>query len=189
MNKNQKIFLVSFISLFLATPSFASPFKGENKNIKWVSNTPDEFVKNLTHTQSAERSQVDVGEIDLDGDGQDETIKVIWSREWRNHALTIEIYKDNELIETLKNDFGYQPNYKIENIDEDKMKEIIIWSGRWDFRTPGADGIAQEDYEGLDSPHKYIVATYKWIQGGYSLWDIYTTKNQYDPYVEEQPRE
>ena len=209
----KSIFLITFILLIIPLLSWATPFeemikdnptipqpiiknpkpfKGEHKNINWTSITPDEFVTVVNSTRHYEiysdRGQVDEGKIDLDGDGQDETIKVIWRGEVDTHSLTIEVYKDNELIETLNNDFGTQPNYKIEDVDGDKKQEIIIWSGRWDFRTPGDDGIPDENYEGFTTPHKYIVATYKLVQGGYSLWDIYTTKEKYEPFVEEQPR-
>ena len=104
-----------------------------------------------------------------------------------DHFLTIEVYKADKLLSTLKGEFGIQSNYKIEDIDNDGRKEVIIWSGLWDPRLPGEDGITEATYEGHSAPHRYVVATYKLIRGEYCLWDIYTTKKNYDPFCEEQP--
>jgi len=127
--------------------------------------------------------------IDIDNDGKKELIKVIYGAGVSDKPLTIEVYKDGELISTLKGEFGIQSNYKIEDVDNDGKKEIIIWSGLWDFRMAGEDGVTEETYEGHSAPHRYIVATYKLLRGEYYLWDIYTTKKKYEPFCEQQPRE
>jgi len=126
--------------------------------------------------------------IDLDGDKKIELVKVMYSAGVSNKLLTIEVYKNGRLISTLKDKFGIQSNYKIEDIDNDGKKEIIIWSGLWDFRMPGEDGVTEKTYEGHSAPHRYVVATYKLLRGEYYLWDIYTTKKKYEPFCEEQPK-
>ncbi|MDP8260931.1 MAG: hypothetical protein P9M01_01135 [Candidatus Kappaea frigidicola] len=127
--------------------------------------------------------------IDIDNDGKEELIKVIYGGGVSDKPLTIEIYKDGKLIATLKGEFGIQSNYKIEDVDNDGKKEIIIWSGLWDFRMAGEGGVTKETYEGHSAPHRYIVVTYKLLRGEYYLWDIYTTKKKYEPFCEEQPKE
>ena len=125
--------------------------------------------------------------IDLFGDNTKELVKVIYSSGISDKSLTIEIYKDKKLISTLKGDYGIQSNYKIDDLYHDGKKEIIIWSGLWDFRLPGEDGITDKTYEGHSAPHRYIVAIYKPVRGEYCLWDIYTTKKKYEPFSEEMP--
>lgn len=127
--------------------------------------------------------------IDLDGDKKPELVKVMYGPGVSDKFLEIEVYKAGKLISTLKGEYGIQSNYKIADIDKDGRQEIIIWSGLWDFRMPGEDGITEATYEGHSAPHRYIVATYKLIRGQYYLWDIYTTKNKYDPFCEEVPRD
>jgi hypothetical protein len=127
-------------------------------------------------------------QIDLDGDKTNELIKVLYGRGISDKFLTIEVYKAGMLISTLKGEYGIQSNYKIEDIDSDGRREIIIWSGLWDFRLPGEDGITEETYEGHSGLHRYVVATYKLLRDEYYLWDIYTTKKKYLPFTEEQPK-
>ena len=127
--------------------------------------------------------------MDIDNDGKDELIKVMYGEGVSDKPLTIEVYKDGKIISTLRGEFGIQSNYKIEDVDNDKRKEIVIWSGLWDFRMAGEDGITDQTYEGHSAPHRYIVATYKLLRGQYYLWDIYTTKKKYEPFCEKQPEE
>ena len=126
--------------------------------------------------------------IDLDGDRTDELIKVLYGHGISDKYLTIEVYKNGKLISILKSEFGIQSNYKIEDIDNDGKKEIIIWSGLWDFRIAGEDGITESTYEGHSAPHRYVVSTYKLPRGEYYLWEIYTTRKKYEPFCEEQPK-
>lgn len=184
-------FATTFDNMLMHHPSTSQSFMGEHKNIKWVLHTPT-LTPDLAQPEKDEadyRGQVDVGKIDLDGDGKDETIKAIWNGGVTDHFLTIEVYKNDKLISTLKSEFGIQSNYKIENIDGDGKKEIIIWSGLWDSRQPGEDGVTESTFEGHSAPHRYVVATYKLIRGEYLLWDIYTTKNKYEPFSDQQPKE
>ena len=127
--------------------------------------------------------------IDIDNDGKEELIKVIYGGGVSDKPITIEVYKDDKLISTLKGEFGIQSNYKIEDVDNDGKKEIIIWSGLWDFRMAGEEGVTEETYEGHSAPHRYVVAIYKLLRGQYYLWDIYATKKKYEPFCEEQPKE
>jgi hypothetical protein len=124
-------------------------------------------------------------QIDVDGDGANELVKIIYGPGVSNKHLTIEVRKDGELMSTLEGEFGVQSNYRIEDVDGDGKKEIIIWSGLWDPRLPGEEGVTA--YEGHSSPHRYVVATYKLLRSQYTLWDIFTTKNKYEPYCEEMP--
>jgi len=180
---------LTFDEMLVRHPSKSQPFMGEQKNIKWVSHTPDGPEEAFTgpNAEADDRGQIDVGEIDLDSDGKSETVKVIWHGGVSDHGLVIEVYKDNKLISTLKGEYGIQSNYKIENVDSDNKKEIIIWSGLWDFRMPGEDGVTEDNYEGHSGLHRYVVAIYKFFRGEYYLWDIYTTKKKYEPFCEEQP--
>jgi len=197
---------VTFDEMLGHHPSKTQSFWGyQYKNIKWVSHTPDtlndpeeqkaleEAVTGLD-AEADDRGQTDIGMVDLDGDTKEETVKVIWGGGVSDHSLTIEVYKDGRLISTLDDrEHGIQPNFKIEDVDGDGRKEIIIWSGLWDFRMPGEDDITEENYEGHSGPHRYVVATYKFIKGHefrpdeYYLWDIYTTKKKYEPFCQEQP--
>ena len=185
---------LTFDEMLVRHPSKSQPFMGEQKNVKWVSHTPDGPEEAFTGSdaEADSRGQVDEGRIDLNSDGKDETIKVIWGPGVSDHSLTIEIYKDNKLISTLGDELGgIQANYKIEDVDKDGRKEIIIWSGMWDPRLPGEDDITEATYEGHSGLHRYVVATYKLIDSSsgyqYILLDIYITKKKYEPFCEEQP--
>jgi len=118
--------------------SKSQPFMGEHKNIKWISHEPflpKEMESDvISPTEADYRGQVDIGKIDLDGDGKEETLKIIWGHGVSDHSLTIEVYKGDKLISTLKGEYGIQSNYRIADIDKDGKQEIIIWSGLWDFR-------------------------------------------------------
>ena len=170
MVKKQFICLVAFI--LLAMPLYAAK---------------DYIIKNPGDDEAA--PVITNHKIDINGDKKLELVKVIYGLGVSDKALTIEVYKDNKIISTLKGEYGIQSNYKIKDIDGDGNKEIIIWSGLWDPRMAGEDGITEATYEGHSSPHRYVVATYKLIRGEYYLWDVYTTKKKYEPFCEEQPRD
>jgi len=163
------------------------PFGGcEYKNIKWVKHIPINTAKDL---EEGVIGQTDIGRVDLDGDGKEETLKVMWMPGVSANPLTLEIYKADKQISKLQDRFGVQSNYKVEDVDKDGKKEIIIWSGLWDFRLIGEDGVTDETYEGHSASHRYVVATYKLMRGEYYLWDIYTTKKKYEAFCEEQPKD
>ena len=194
-----------FDNMLLSHPNKTQAFMGEQKNIEWIAHSPEvlkdpkeekEMEESVTgpDAEADDRGQVDIGKIDLYGDGKKETIKAIWGGGVSEHSLKIEVYKDNKLIATLKNDLGIQSNYKIEDLYHDGRKEIIIWSGLWDFRMPGEDGATEENYEGHSTAHRDVVEIYKLIKGTdyrddqYMLWDVYTTKKKYEPFCEEMPK-
>lgn len=168
MNKKQLVFFLTL--LFIPISCFA---------------VQDYFV---AKEQEADEPTLHEHKIDLDGDKKSELVKVIYGLGVSDKFLTIEVYKAGKLISTLKGEYGIQSNYKIEDVDKDGKQEIIIWSGLWDFRMPGEDGVTEVTYEGHSTPHRYVVATYKLIRGQYYLWDIYTTKNKYGPFCEEMPK-
>ena len=191
MNKKQLIVAwIVIIYLYpLVTNAMTSPFLGyQYKNINWIEHIPDEAAESYKD-EGGSGGQVDIGLVDLEGDGQDETIKVTWGPGVSDHVLTIELYKDREMQELISHlqPHGIQPNFKVEDIEVDGRFEIIIWGGLWDFRMPGEGGVTKETYEGHSDFHRYIVATYKFMRGEYYLWDIYTTKKKYEPFCEEQP--
>ncbi|MBF0593888.1 MAG: VCBS repeat-containing protein [Candidatus Omnitrophica bacterium] len=126
-------------------------------------------------------------QIDIDGDGRAELVCVNYGPGVSDKSLEIEIRKGDKLIDTVKNQFGIQPNYKIEDVDKDGKKEIIVWGGLWDPRMAGEDGVTEETVEGHSAPHRYVVATYKLIRAQYYLWDVYSTKKKYEPFCEQQP--
>jgi len=180
----------TFDEMLIHKTSTIQPFLGNHyKNIEWVSHNPILLNGEEPYDEEADfRGQIDVGKVDLDGDKKDETVKVIWSGGVSDHFLTIEVYRDSEIISTIKGEFGIQSNFKIEDIDGEGKKEIIIWSGIWDPRMPGEDGVTETTYEGHSGLHRYVVATYKLIREQYYLWDIYTTKKKYEPFCKEQPQ-
>ncbi len=128
--------------------------------------------------------------MDLDGDGQNELVKEVRGPGVSQHSLTIEVYKDSQLIGSIDpNQFGIQAMYKIADLDDDGGKEIITWSGLWDPRLPGEEGVTEETYEGHSSPHRYVFVTYKLIRGEYYPWNYYTTKKKYSPYFSWEGKE
>ena len=168
---NRKKLIVSWVLVCLSTSVFAAQdYLVEN------SNEPDEPT---LHEYK----------LDLDGDKKPELVKVLYGLGMSNKPLTIEVYRDGNVVSTLNDKFGIQSNYKIEDVDNDGKQEIIIWSGIWDPRTLGEEGVTEATYEGHSAPHRYIVATYKLIRGQYYLWDIYTTKKKYEPFCEKVPRQ
>ena len=174
MNKNFYIYVLVVLTLLFASDGFAA--KDYMARLPLSSENDDGAAPVITKYH-----------IDLFGNKKKELVKVIYGQGVSDKLLTIEVYNDNKLISTLKGEFGIQSNYKIEDIDHDGRKEIIIWSGLWDFRSPGEDGVTNKTYEGHSAPHRYVVSIYKLLRDEYYLWDIYTTKKKYEPFCEEIP--
>jgi hypothetical protein len=166
------IYLIALL-LFGAAWAFAAdaPFmSGYYENIRWTSHTSPTFG------EVEGKGQIDEGKIDVDGDGAEEDIKVTWGEGVNDHSLAIEITRfqpEKVSLGILGPITGIQPNYKLEDIDQDGRLEVIIWGGLWDYE------ISAEAELG---PHRYVVAIYKLLSGGYALWDVYTTRTKYDPY-------
>jgi len=168
--KNLTIFLIFFL---ITIPLYAA----------------QDYIEKIGNDEEPGNPVTTEYKIDLDNDNKPEVVKILYGPGVSDKFLTIEVYKEGKLISTLKGEFGIQSNYKIDDIDEDGKKEIIIWSGLWDPRMAGEDGVTEKTYEGHSATHRYVVATYKLIRGQYCLWDVYTTKKKYEPFCEEQPRE
>jgi len=122
--------------------------------------------------------------VDLDGNAEQDV--VIKKEAWggvSNRPFKIETLLNGNLIDSIDPDkFGIQSRYKIVDIDGDGLKEIVTWSGLWDPRLPGEDGVTEETYEGHSAPHRYVFVTYKLIRGEYYPWNYYTTKKKYVPF-------
>ena len=175
---NYKRWLIIFIIFLTIFPAF-SLYAAKDYMVKRPMDENEEAPAEPVTTEY---------KIDVDGDKRAELIKVKYGPGVSDKYLTLDVYKDGKLISTLEGEYGQQSNYKIEDVDKDGRKEIIIWSGIWDPRIPGEDGITEETYEGHSAPHRYIVATYKLIRSQYYLWEIYTTKKKYEPFCEDQPK-
>jgi len=133
-------------------------------------------------------AEVKEEQLDLDGDGVKELIRVTWQSGVSNKPIRVEVFRNHELVQTLGPVMaGIQSNYTFKDTDGDGKQELIIWSGLWDFRLPGEEGMKEQGYEGHSGSHRYIVATYKWMRDNFRIWDIYTTKEKYEPYPERVP--
>ena len=172
MNKKQLVLLLALLIIPISSYA-AQDYLVTNKSV---------------NGEAADDPTLHEYKIDLDDDKNPELVKVMYGPGVSDKFLEIEVYKTGKLISTLKGEYGIQSNYKIADIDKDGKQEIIIWSGLWDFRMPGEEGVTEATYEGHSAPHRYIVATYKLMRGEYYLWDIYTTKQKYEPFWEEQPK-
>ena len=181
------VYSANFDEILTNAASQDKPFWGNyHKNIKWIKHDP---LTTKDDAKEGYNGQADTGIVDLDGDKKNETIVVIWEPGTTDHGLKIEIYKNKEKVDTLNPIYGSQPNFDIEDIDEDGKQEIIMWGGLWDPRLPGEDEITKESYEGHSDPHRYIVAKYKLIKNQYYLWDAYMTKKKYEPFCRKKPEE
>lgn len=158
------------------------------KNIKWISHTPTSIPGgDPTEGEADFRGQVDTGLVDLNGDGEKETIKVVWGIGVSDHSLTIELYKDNKKFATLKPK-GIQPNFKVEDIDKDGKLEVVLWGAVADPKMSHDASNANKPFEGHSDLHLFKVDVYKLDKDKYSLQKSYVSKQKYDLFCEEQPR-
>jgi len=127
MYKKQLILIIA-VSFFL---SLCNSFAARDYIVKQDLDGDGELLADPT---------VNKYKIDIDGDKKAELIKVMYGPGISDKFLEIEVYKEGRLISTLKGEFGIQSNYKIEDVDNDGRKEIIIWSAIWDPRLPGEEG-------------------------------------------------
>lgn len=161
----------------IQTPTQSDITKGASAKESTSTDVPDPEMQKWLYEGSIKDIR-----IDLDGNGTEDLVKEVWGGGVSDKPLTLQVFVSGQEISSLKNEFGIQPNYRIEDRDGDGKKEIIIWSGLWDPRLPGEDGVTNETYEGHSSPHRYIFVTYKLIRGRYDRWDFYTTKQRYEPF-------
>lgn len=163
----------------------------EYENIEWISHEPylpEEMAHDVISPDEADyRGQIDTGMVDIDGDGNDETIKVIWGHGVSDHSLTIELYNEQGKLATLR-PTGIQPNFKVEDIDSDGTFEIIIWGAVSDPNMSQLIDDESKPFEGHSADHLFEVATYKLKDGKYELSDKYISKNKYEPFCREQPK-
>lgn len=125
---------------------------------------------------------------DLDGDGVEELIQITWQSGGSDKPIRVKAFRGDKLLQTLGPVMdGIQSNYALKDTDDDGRPELLIWSGLWDFRLPGENGLGEQEYEGHSASHRYVVATYKWMRDAFWVWGIYTTKKKYDPYPENVP--
>ncbi len=169
---NKARFIIIFMIILLSAPLYAAR----------------DYIEKLSDGEDQGNPVTTEYKIDVDGDKKPELVKINYGSGVSDKFLTIEVYKETKLLSTLRGEFGIQSNYKIEDINGDGKKEIIIWSGLWDPRMPGEEGVTEKTYEGHSSPHRYVVATYRLMRGQYQMWDAYTTKKKYEPFCEEQPK-
>ena len=187
---NKKLLAVTLFLLFSVSSVYATPFLGYNyEHIKWT-----RYIPLTTKSQATEEGysgQIDKGIVDLDGDGKEETIRVIWGTGVSDHALTIELYKDREMhqfISRLKPS-GIQPNFKLEDLDNDGKLEVILWGAVDDPNMSQDSTDTSKPFEGHSAPHLFKVDTYKLDKEGYRLQKSYVSKEHYLPFCEEQPKE
>jgi len=161
------------------------------KNIKWVSHTPTSVPGGDPVEGEADfRGQIDVGLVDLNGDGKEETIKVIWGPGVSDHSLTIELYRDSEMKELISRlePRGIQPNFKLEDLDNDGKLEVILWSAVNDPKMSQDVSNTGKPFEGHSDLHLFKVDVYKLDKDKYSLHKSYISKQKYEPFCEEQPK-
>jgi hypothetical protein len=167
------------------------PLFGYNyKNIRWIDHIPylpEGMEDDVIYPGEADyRGQIDIGYVDLDSDGSQETIKAIWGHGVSNRSLAIELYKDDNKIATLRPK-GIQPNFKVEDIDGDGIMEIVLWGAVSDPNMSQLISDTSKPFEGHSSPHFFVVSTYKLEGDEYRLVEEYTSKDKYEPFSMEQP--
>ena len=201
MNKKQLILLlallliplsamaVTFDDMLVHKPSNTQTFwEYHYKNITWVSHSPVPVPDYYTSDEEADnRGQIDIGKVDLDGDGKAETIKVIWGPGVSDHSLEIELYKGKNKFGSFDAP-GIQPNFKLEDIDGDKKLELVIWGAVADPKMSQIVTDKSKSFEGHSDPHLFKVRSYKLKQGEYKLFQEYISKKKYEPFCEEQPK-
>ncbi len=182
------VYAVTFDEMLAHKASNSQPFRDDiYKNITWASHTPDPEGEPET-AEADSRGQIDIGKADLDGDGAEETIKVIWGPGVSDHSLNIELYKGDAKIGSLKAP-GIQPNFKIEDIDADKKLEVIIWGAVADPNMSQYASDESKPFEAHSDLHLFKVEIYKLEKGKYILSKEYTSRKKYEPFCEEQPEE
>ena len=183
---------VTFNDILVHHPSNTQPFWGyAYKNIKWISHTPTSIVGIDPDEEEADfRGQVDIGLVDLNGDGKEVIIKIVWGPGVSNHSLIIVLYKDSEMRELISylEPSGIQPNFKVEDIDNDGKLEIVLWGAVADPKMDNDTSKTSKSFAERHSvPHLFKVDVYKLDNDKYMLQKSYISKQKYEPFCEEQP--
>ena len=171
------------------TPDENDIFRGIMQGLPGTPSDEITEAKNLFSRLMKIARQVDYkGAVDLDGDGKEEAITVTWGHGVSDHTLTIEVYKGNETFATLQPK-GIQPNFKVEDIDGDGKLEIVLWGAVDDPKMSQDATDESKPFEGHSEPHLFMVSIYKLTDFGCKFSKEYTSKEKYEPFCEEQPKE
>lgn len=179
---------MTFDDMLIHRSSDKQPFWGDYyKNIKWISHTPTDGKP--SEEEADFRGQVDIGLVDLDSDSKEETIKVIWGPGVSDHSLTIELYRDSEMKELVSRlePGGIQPNFKVEDVDNDGKIEVILWGAVSDPNMSQDISDESKPFEGHSDSHLFQVDVYKIGEDSRRLQKSYISKQKYEPFCEEQP--
>lgn len=204
MNKKQSIIIwvisiclcplianaVTFDDMVMHRSSDKQPFWGYTyKNIKWVSHILDPETTPSFENEAGSGGQVDIGRVDIDSDGKPKTIKVIWGHGVSDHSLTIELYRDSKMKELISRlePGGIQPNFKVEDIDNDGKLEIVLWGAVANLKMSQDLSDTSKPFEGHSDQHLFKVDVYKLDKDKYNLQRSYVSKQKYEPFCEEQP--
>jgi len=189
---------ITYDDILAHKASTSRPFWGDHyqyEHVRWVSHQPyfegatDEQLKEMEQEALEavdERGQIDIGVVDLDVDGKDEYIKVIWTAYGGPaKGLVIDVYQDKELKSKIGSinpqAEGYHPNFIVANIDSDKAIEIVTFAGVPD---PAMSGSVDDNkpFEPRFADRFLKVSIYKYQDGDLKLSGQYLTKGKYEPH-------
>lgn len=189
---------VTYDDILAHKASGSRPYWGDHyqyEHIRWISHEP--YFEGATAEQMKEleedaleavdeRGQIDIGAVDLDVDGKDEYLKVIWTAYGGPaKGLVIDVYRDKELNNKIGSISpqadGYHPNFMVADIDSDKALEIVSFAGVPD---PAMSGAVDDDkpFEPRFADRFLKVSIYKYQDGAVKLSRQYQTKSKYEPH-------
>ena len=189
---------VTYDDILAHKASVSRPYLGDHyqyEHIRWISHEP--YFEGATAEQMKEleeealeavdeRGQIDIGVVDLDADGKDEYIKVIWTAYGGPaKGLVIDVYGDKELKNKIASlspqSEGYHPNFIVTDTDSDKALEIVTFTGVPD---PAMSGAVDDDkpFEPRFADRFLKVSIYKYQNGAVNLSRQYQTKGKYEPH-------
>jgi len=181
----------TYEEMIIHETSTTQPFWGDYyKNIKWLQHTPDQTAASF-EGEAGSGGQVDIGRIKLYSAGKVGFIKVIWGQGVTEHSLEIEVYKDSgmkQLISRIE-PRGIQPNFAVEDLDGDGNLEIAVWGAVSDPNMSQLSEDKSKPFEGHSDPHLFEVAIYKLEGKELILQKQYVTKQKYEPFCKEMPKD
>jgi len=189
---------VTYDDILAHKASSSRPFWGDHyqyEHVRWISHQP--YFEGGTNEQMKEmekealeavdeRGQIDIGAVDLDADGKDEYIKVIWTAYGGPaKGLVIDVYQDKELKTKIGSinpqAEGYHPNFIVADIDSDKVLEIVTFAGIPDSEMSGSVD-DDKPFEPRFADRFLKVSIYKYQGGDVRLSRQYLTKGKYEPH-------
>jgi hypothetical protein len=189
---------VTYDDILVNKASESRPYWGDHykyEHIRWISHEP--YFEGATAEQMKEleeealeaideRGQIDIGAVDLDADGKDEYIKVIWTAYGGPaKGLVIDVYTDKELKNKIASlspqSEGYHPNFIVADIDSDKALEIVTFAGVPDLDMSGAVD-DDKPFEPRFANRFLQVSVYKYQDGAMNLSRQYRTDGKYEPH-------